>query len=86
MIFYQLRAPHLRPSSSVPFRLSDRYNLNNDTFSLIISDVEPEDAETPYQCVLGVEDPAPNQNSIPYVYQQTERTDIHLSVFSKLFR
>lgn len=76
--FFKIPPLRLRADNAAPIRLSDRYSLDYNNFSLFIDDVTPSDSETPYQCVLGVEELRSD-----YVYHQTENANLRLSIFSK---
>lgn len=56
-----------------------RYNIDRNTFSLIINSVEPSDADDTYQCFLSVVDP---HSDLP-IYLQTGVVRITLMVNGK---
>ena len=79
MVFYRTFPPD---SSASDVMLSDRYTIDNQNFSLYISQVTPGDMRFEYQCLLGVEDPQnPTTPDITYVYAGT--LNLTLSILSK---
>ena len=56
-------------------QLNSRYNIDQEDFSLLISDVTPGDMRFQYQCLLGVQDPETNG-----LFFYTEAGDINLSL------
>ena len=65
-----------------PLRLSNRYSVNPSDLSLIIDDVQFEDASDEYHCVYTVVDPNPN-TMLSYAYTTMQLRDIQLVVLGK---
>ena len=81
MIFYQIH-PLFNSGQPSPTILNDRYTIDENSFSLFISNVEAADAVSDYQCVLGVVDPVQNQ---AFPYTRTQNANIPLSISSESF-
>ena len=63
-------------------KLNDRYSLNPSNLSLIINNVQLEDASDQYHCVLSVVDPNPMYEQT-YTYSATVDYNISLVVLGK---
>jgi hypothetical protein len=75
-VFYRI-PPTLTTGQQPTSFLDGRYTLDSQNFSLFISDVEPADAASDYQCVLGVVEPVNRQ----FVFTSTANSNLSLSLF-----